>query len=362
MIYPADRVYRVHLSSCDPRWSALSPPPSASILSGGDEVDISFRSAFVARRGCVLLSADYAQVELRVLAHLSGDSHLVQAFLERAPEPVAVSAVSAAVNVTVNAAANSAANATNAPALAASTANPAASAASSPSSSRAEGARDLFRLVATRLFDCPYAAVTEQMRAVVKAVTYAQLYGAGIKSVAEAHGLPQDKVRHVVEQWRARYPRVQAYLEEVKHQCRKCGYIETIAGRRRYLPEIRSADEGKRAAACRQAINSTIQGSAADLIKQAMLRIDRELTPQHGPALQSARTGRLLLQIHDELLFEVEEGRAEQLQAIVRAAMQEATLVEGKPLRVPLKVALKHGRSWGTLKLVEEVESATQAS
>ena len=275
--------------------------------------------------------------------------------------------------------------------------------------------KDLFKSVATRLFKTSYDAVSDEMRAAVKAVVYAQLYGAGIKSVAENNGLPEDDVRRVVEQWRKMYPTVQTYFEGVKRACRKLGYITTLSGRRRYLPEIASTDPRRHAAACRQAINSTVQGSAADLIKQAMLRIDAELTPQAhgcgssggtgggggcsqaasqeagssqaagsldsedamssevaasqayaaahaaaGPALPTARRGRLLLQIHDELLFEVEEAHASELQAIVRAAMQEATWAGGEPLLVPLRVSLKQGRSWGTLKLVEEVETMTQ--
>ena len=124
------------------------------------------------------------------------------------------------------------------------------------------------------------------------------------------------------------------------------------------VPEIRSDDDKKRAAACRQAVNSTVQGSAADLIKQAMLRIDAELTPPRGAALPNAARGRLLLQIHDELLFEVEASRAPALQAVVRNAMQEVkTGGDGKALRVPLRVQLKQGASWGDLDVVEDVEA-----
>ena len=197
--------------------------------------------------------------------------------------------------------------------------------------------------------------MTDDMRAAVKAVTYAQLYGAGPKSVAQSSGLPEADVRRVIESFQRSYPRVSSYFADVYRDCRKNGYVQTLSGRRRFLPEIRSTDPKKAAAAKRKATNSTVQGSAADLIKQAMLQIDERLTPSHGPcALHSSKhAGRLLLQIHDELIFEVESGRVEELQRLVRHAMQEA---HGMELRVPLLVQIKVGPSWGELQKVEEVE------
>ena len=215
--------------------------------------------------------------------------------------------------------------------------------------------------MATRLFRCGLDEVSDEMRRAVKAVTYAQLYGASARTTAQQHGLAEADVRRVAEQFARAYPRVQAYLAQVVRDCRKRGYVETLAGRRRYLPEIRAAEPKRAAAARRQAINSTVQGSAADLIKQAMLRLDARLTPAHGPALHRAGSGRLLLQIHDELIFEVEEAKAAQLQARVRNAMQDASwLHDAETLRVPLRVQLKQGKSWGELKVLEELETMTQ--
>ena len=167
------------------------------------------------------------------------------------------------------------------------------------------------------------------------------------------------QVSRTFEQFRRSYPRLQQYFSEVYRSCRQCGYIETLAGRRRYLPEIRSDNPRKAAAARRQAINSMIQGSAADLIKQAMLKIDERLTPTDGHALHRPECGRLLLQIHDELVFEVEQSHAAHLRNYVRDAMQEANCLNGKPLRVPLLVHMKCGPSWGSLSPFGKVDAPT---
>ena len=294
-VYPADRVFRVYLSTSSPRWEALRPPQLAHVLSGGDEATIDLRKGFVARPGCVLISADYAQVELRVLAHLADDRALIQAF---------------------------------------------------------DGV-DLFRAMSARLFDVPIEQVSDTVRGRVKALTYAILYGAGVNKLTEDLEISVEQAREYMQYWRTAYPGVERYLEQVKKRCRANGYIETISGRRRYLPYIKAREDKARRGAERQAINSTVQGSAADLIKQAMIDIDAELNPTHGPAYGAgALSGRLLLQIHDELIFEVDEEHAPALRAKVRRAMESVSY--GGALKVPLRVQVKQGYSWGDLAVVPD--------
>lgn len=256
---------------------------------------VDLRKGFIARPGCVLVSADYAQVELRILAHLSNDTALIEAFC----------------------------------------------------------GPDLFRGMAAKLFRVPLTAVTDTMRQRVKAVTYATLYGCGIKKLVEDMEVPEDAALKYMTAMRDAYPQVYRHLDEIKRKCRRLGYIETISGRRRYLPAIKAADIKERRGAERQAINSTVQGSAADLIKQAMIDIDGTLNPLHAPTHGGgANIGRLLLQIHDELIFEVIESEAPQLRAKVRKAMEGVTY--GGKLRVPLSVQIKQGPSWGCLSVVDE--------
>jgi len=140
----------------------------------------------------------------------------------------------------------------------------------------------------------------------------------------------------------------------VKVQCRTDQHIKTLSGRRRHIVGIRAADKAAKAKAERQAVNSIVQGSAADLIKNAMIAIDAELNPPTGAAHGGgAQRGRMLLQIHDELLFEVAEAHAPALRERVRRIMQAITTSEGQPLRVPLRVQIKQGLSWGELEAIE---------
>ena len=299
-VYAADRVFRVHLSSCSTRWAdeRLRPPLGALVLSGGYEAPVDLRKGFVARPGCVLISADYAQVELRVLAHLAADPALIAAF-EQGP--------------------------------------------------------DLFQQLAARLFTVTPDAITPELRDRVKVVTYASLYGAGTAHVMQLAEVTYETAASYLELWQRCFPGVYRYLERVKRECRLNQYITTLSGRRRYITGIRAKEPKLTRAAERQAVNSVVQGSAADLIKQAMLHLDRELTPLDAPAHGGGgATGRLLLQIHDELLFEVAAEHAPALRTRVRRVMQGVRTHDGAPLRVPLRVQLKQGSSWGELKVVED--------
>lgn len=199
-----------------------------------------------------------------------------------------------------------------------------------------------------------------------------------------------DEVRTLLVQWDRMHTGAIQWIQRAKSHCRKVGYIETLSRRRRYIPAAQSSDSEERARGDRQAVNSILQGSAADIIKRAMVRLDAELAAassslehaaerndEHGAlvtdprarereraptaaaeracvGVPSRRVGRLMLQIHDELLFEVDEAGAEELRRRIRKAMVEAW---PERLRVPLRVTIKQGPSWGELEVVDDEET-----
>ncbi len=240
------------------------------------------RCAFVpAQRGWVLLSADYSQVELRVLAHLSGDPTLRQAFHE---------------------------------------------------------GRDIHRYTASLIYGVGEPDVAPEMRTVAKTVNFGVIYGMEAHGLARELGIAREEAQAFIEAYFARYPRVAAYAREQVEQARQHGYVTTILGRRRYIPELNSPQGSVRQFGERAAMNAPIQGSAADLIKLAMLAIHRTLDtePLHG---------RMLLQVHDELLFEVPQQALAPLSRLVQQAMSQAMRLE-----VPLVVTLKTGPNWAELR------------
>jgi DNA polymerase I len=254
------------LSSSDPN---LQNIPIRSPL--GREI----RKGFVPADGHRFLSADYSQIELRVLAHLSGDPAFVEAF-------------------------------------------------------RSGG--DIHRETAARIFGVPAEAVTPAMRDRAKTINFGTIYGQGPVSLARQLGISRDDAERFIDSYFARFAGVRDYLEKMKETAREKGYVETLLGRRRYVPEIRSRNPGVRGFGERTATNSPIQGTAADLIKLAMIRLHGRFGD--GPF-------RMLLQVHDELLFEVPEGKVEEASAVVRQEMEGAI-----ELSVPLRVDLGSGDSW----------------
>jgi DNA polymerase I len=224
-----------------------------------------------------LLVADYAQIEFRVLAHLAGDEALVAAFL---------------------------------------------------------GGEDVHATVAGMVWGLPPDQVDRDLRARVKMVTYGLAYGLSAYGLAQGIGIPPDEARALMDAYFERFGKVKAYLDAVVTQARRDGYTSTILGRRRYLPDLASDSRQRRQMAERMALNAPIQGSAADLIKMAMVAVDRAMT---GQALAS----RMVLQVHDELVFEVAPGEGERLAELVRREMQGVY-----QLRVPLEVSMATGRSW----------------
>ncbi|MGF9661625.1 DNA polymerase I [Arthrobacter crystallopoietes] len=236
------------------------------------------REVFIVGEGYEsLLTADYSQIEMRIMAHLSGDEGLISAFRE---------------------------------------------------------GEDLHRFVGAHIFGVAPEDVTSEMRAKVKAMSYGLVYGLSSFGLSKQLNIPVDEARTLMKDYFARFGAVRDYLRGVVEQARKDGYTSTIEGRRRYLPDLTSTNRQLREMSERAALNAPIQGSAADIIKKAMLGVDDELKAQD---LKS----RMLLQVHDELVFEVAPGEHEALERLVREQMGAAA-----ELSVPLDVSVGVGRTW----------------
>ena len=224
-----------------------------------------------------LLTADYSQIELRIMAHLSEDDALEEAF---------------------------------------------------------SSGRDFHAETASRVFSVPADQVTGEMRSKIKAMNYGLAYGLSAYGLSQQLRITPDEARVLMDEYFQQFGGIRDYLNEVVAQARKDGFTQTILGRRRYLPDLTSDNRQRREMAERMALNAPIQGSAADIIKVAMLSVDRELRDR-------GLGSRMLLQVHDELVFEVAPGELAALSELVRQTMGGAF-----DLRVPLDVALGTGRSW----------------
>jgi DNA polymerase-1 len=236
------------------------------------------RNAFVVGNGYAeLMTADYSQIEMRIMAHLSHDEGLIEAF---------------------------------------------------------RTGEDLHSFVASRAFGVAIEEVTPELRRRVKAMSYGLAYGLSAYGLAQQLKISTEEAKDQMDQYFSRFGGVRDYLHEVVDQARKDGYTSTVLGRRRYLPELDSTNRQVREAAERAALNAPIQGSAADIIKVAMIEVDNALK-------SSGLTSRMLLQVHDELLFEVAPGERAELEALVRDKMGSAY-----PLDVPLEVSVGYGGSW----------------
>ncbi|WP_168175981.1 DNA polymerase I [Mycobacterium sp. ST-F2] len=236
------------------------------------------REAFVVGKGFAeLMTADYSQIEMRIMAHLSGDAGLIEAF---------------------------------------------------------NTGEDLHTFVASRAFGVPSEEVTAELRRRVKAMSYGLAYGLSAYGLASQLKISTEEAKQQMDQYFDRFGGVRDYLHSVVEQARKDGYTSTVLGRRRYLPELDSSNRNVREAAERAALNAPIQGSAADIIKVAMINVD---TAMKDAGLKS----RVLLQVHDELLFEVADGERDTLETLVRDQMGSAY-----PLDVPLEVSVGYGPSW----------------
>jgi DNA polymerase-1 len=234
------------------------------------------RQAFVAPPGHVLLAADYSQIELRIMAHLSGDAGLLNAFANDL---------------------------------------------------------DIHQATAAEVLGLPLQAVTSEQRRSAKAVNFGLIYGMSAFGLAKQLGIARGAAQEYIDLYFARYPGVKRYMEETRAQARERGYVETVFGRRLYLPDINARNKQFQQAAERAAINAPMQGTAADIIKRAMISVD-QLCTGHGDA-------RLIMQVHDELVLEVPEARLAEVTAAVRDRM-----IAAAQLRVPLKVDVGSGANW----------------
>ncbi|HHL71452.1 MAG TPA: DNA polymerase I [Bacteroidetes bacterium] len=242
------------------------------------EIGRSIRRAFVpGREDWLLLDADYSQIELRIMAHLSGDEALVSAFRD---------------------------------------------------------GDDIHTATAARVFGVEKQAVDADLRRRAKEINFGIMYGMGVYGLASRLQIPREEARAIIDEYFLKYPGVNAYIARTLAEAREKGYVTTLMNRRRYLPEIQSSNRQVREFAERTAINTPIQGSAADLIKLAMINLSRRMKKEGLRSL-------MIMQVHDELVFEVPEDELETMRAIVRQEMEEAI-----SLNVPIVVDVGVGKNW----------------
>jgi DNA polymerase-1 len=236
------------------------------------------RKAFVpSRPDGVIVSADYSQIELRIMAHLSCDTHLIEAF---------------------------------------------------------RNGQDVHAMTASKIFGIPLEEVTADQRRIAKTANFGIMYGISSFGLAQRLHIGRAEAKKIIEDYFANFPAISSFIEDTLTSARETGYVETIFGRRRYLPDINSKNGTVRALAERTAVNAPIQGTSADIIKLAMINVNRRLEAE---GLQS----RMVLQIHDELMFDAVAGEVETLERIVREEMENVT-----QLSVPLTVECNHGNNW----------------
>ncbi|WP_096459914.1 DNA polymerase I [Corynebacterium suranareeae] len=255
-----------------------STDPNLQNIPVRTEAGRKIRSGFIVGEGFeTLLTADYSQIEMRVMAHLSQDPGLIEAYRE---------------------------------------------------------GEDLHNYVGSKVFNVPIDGVTPELRRQVKAMSYGLVYGLSAFGLSQQLSIPAGEAKKIMESYFERFGGVQRYLREVVEEARKEGYTETLFGRRRYLPELTSDNRVARENAERAALNAPIQGTAADIIKVAMIRVDRSLK-------EAGVKSRVLLQVHDELVVEVAPGELDQVQEILEREMDGAI-----KLSVPLEVSAGHGPNW----------------
>ncbi len=255
-----------------------STEPNLQNIPVRNEAGRHIRDGFVVGAGYdTLLTADYSQIEMRIMAHVSGDEGLIEAF---------------------------------------------------------NTGEDLHSFVGARAFGVPIEEVTPELRRRVKAMSYGLAYGLSAFGLAAQLKISTDEAKQQMEAYFARFGGVRDYLRNAVEEARKVGYTSTLYGRRRYLPDLNSDNRQRREVAERAALNAPIQGTAADIIKVAMIDVHKSLA-------ESTLKSRMLLQVHDELVLEVVESEREEVEALVRDKMSSAI-----ELSVPLEVSVGTGRSW----------------
>ena len=254
-----------------------STEPNLQNIPVRTDLGAEIRKMFVPKPGCVLVDADYSQIELRVLAHIAEDETMQKAFCE---------------------------------------------------------GLDIHTATAAQVFHVPMVEVTSLQRRHAKAVNFGIVYGISEFSLAEDIGVSRYEAREYIDNYLTNYRGVRTYMKQVVENAKAIGYTQTMYGRRRYIPELKSSNFNVRSGAERIALNTPIQGTAADLIKLAMIRVEQALN-EHFPEAQ------LLLQVHDELIVECPEALAPQVAELISKEMQNVA-----KLAVPLTAEAKFGKSW----------------
>lgn len=276
-IQPDQKIHTTFNQTMTQTGRLSSSDPNLQNISVRDEEGREIRKAFVAKEGHVLLSADYSQIELRMLAHMANETHMIQAFQE---------------NV------------------------------------------DIHNKTATLIFHCQSDEVDSSMRRIAKTVNFGIVYGQTAFGLSTQLKISRKEATEFMDSYFASYPNIHQFMNTLIEQCKENGYVETLFHRRRMIPEINDKNFMTREFGKRAAMNAPIQGSAADLIKIAMIRVNE--------AMKKANVkSKMLLQIHDELIFEVPEEELDQMKALVKEAMENAM-----ELRVPLKASIQSGKTW----------------
>jgi DNA polymerase-1 len=272
------RVHTSYLQTVAATGRLASNDPNLQNIPIRTEKGREIRKAFVPRNAeYQLLSADYSQIELRIIAHMSGDRNMQEAFRH---------------------------------------------------------GLDIHAATAAKVFNVDIAEVSREQRSRAKAVNFGIAYGQGAFGLSQNLGIPRAEAKQIIDDYFAQFPGVRNYMDEMIGFCRTNGYIKTLMGRRRYLPDITSANNTVRAQAERIAINAPMQGSAADIIKVAMVNIHRDIKAKR---LRS----RLLLQVHDELVFDAHLEELTELKELVKGRMEGAIALD-----VPLVVDMGVGKNW----------------
>lgn len=235
------------------------------------------RQAFIAKDGYKMISADYSQIELRLMAHFSGDETLIAAF---------------------------------------------------------KNDLDIHRATASEVFHTPLEEVSGELRRSAKAINFGLIYGMGAFGLAKQLGIARAQAQDYIQRYFSRYPSILQFMEDAKEKARQLGYVETLLGRRLPLPDINSTNHMMKSGAERIAVNAPLQGTAADIIKLAMIEVDHQLA-------KSGLDAKMLLQVHDELILEVSEKDAEAAAQLLKNAMEKVI-----KLKVPLKVEVAIGNNW----------------
>jgi DNA polymerase-1 len=277
---PASRVHTTYIQTGAATGRLSSKDPNLQNIPIRDEEGRRIRSAFTAAPGKLLISADYSQIELMVMAHLSQDANLLAAFKEGV---------------------------------------------------------DVHRRTASFIFAVDEKDVSAEQRRVAKTINFGVIYGMSAFRLARDLGIPNARAQSFIETYFGTYAGVAAFIQKTIAETEKTGYTTTLFGRRRHIQAINSRNKNERQAAQRVAVNTPIQGTAADIVKLAMLRVDKRLR-REAPEVA------MLLQVHDELLFEVPESSVEKASALIREEMEGAA-----KLAVPLKVSLEVSYSWGDM-------------